>query len=90
MASLGLLKISHLNLKAWINPGHAVLFCQRMEETKEIRQHLCADSAADSSSVNKAVVLALRNHQCSKEVAMSFPSGISDDVTNGGFLRLHL
>ena len=36
MAPLGLLKVGHFNLEAWINPGHAVLFRQRTEETEEI------------------------------------------------------
>jgi hypothetical protein len=29
MTPFGLLKVGHFNLEAWINPGYAVLLCQR-------------------------------------------------------------
>lgn len=71
MAPFRLLKVGHFNLEAWINPGHAVLFRQRTEETEKVRQDLCADSAAHSSPVNHPVLSVLYDHQCPKEAAMT-------------------
>jgi len=76
-------------LEARINPGYAVLFRQRMEETKELPQNLGADSATDSSPVNQTILPVLCDQQRFQEAAMPLSPGISDDVANCGLLRLH-
>ena len=60
------------------------------QRTVEVSYCLCADSAADPPSVNQAVLPVLCNQQGPQEVAITFSLGISDDMTNGRFLRFHL
>jgi hypothetical protein len=90
MTSFRLFKVAHFNLEAWINPGHPILFRQRMEETEEIRQNLRANSAADPPPVNHPILPDLPNYQRPQEVPITFPFGIGDHVTNGRLLRFHL
>jgi len=67
-----------------------VLFRQRMKETKEIPNVFVLIPLPTLPLSIKAILPVLCNQQRPKEAAMTFSFGISDDVTDGRFLRLHL
>lgn len=56
MAPFGLLKIAHLDPKAWINPCYAVFLRKRAKEKQEVSYRFRADSAAYPPSVNETIL----------------------------------